>query len=121
MPQQLLLLSRDWGRAAQDLFQSAHSAIFDITGNDLTITLRNTSPSNSGQDVPGSTLTGLFWDFTGNPNLTPFSATVASGSIIGTSCSPGNCTGVTNVGGEFGYQAISFPGGADREFQVRAT
>ena len=37
------------------------SAIFNITGNDLTITLRNTSPSNSGQDVPGSTLTGLFW------------------------------------------------------------
>jgi hypothetical protein len=90
------------------------SAIFDITGNDLTITLRNTSPSNSGQDVSGSTLSGLFWDFTGNPNLTPFSATVASGSIIGASCSSGNCTGVTNVGGEFGYQATSFPGGADR-------
>lgn len=29
------------------------SATFDITGNNLTILLRNTSPSNSGSDVPG--------------------------------------------------------------------
>lgn len=90
------------------------SAIFDITGNDLTITLRNTSPSNTGQDVPGSTLTGLFWDFTGNPTLTPVSATVASGSSIFGSCDLVNCSGITNVGGEFGYQATSLPGGADR-------
>jgi hypothetical protein len=61
------------------------SAIFDITGNDLTITLRNTSGPNSGQDVPGSTLTGLFWNFTGNPVLTPVSAMLAAGSsILGT-------------------------------------
>jgi hypothetical protein len=89
------------------------SAIFDITGNDLTITLRNTSPSNNGQDVPGSALTGLFWNFTGNPILTPFSATVGAGSIFGT-CDQVNCAGVTNVAGEFGYQAASLPGGADR-------
>lgn len=90
------------------------SAIFDITGNDLTITLRNTSPSNNGQDVPGSTLTGLFWDFTGNPTLTPISATVASGSSILGTCDVVSCVGVTNVAGEFGYRATSFPGGADR-------
>jgi hypothetical protein len=91
------------------------SAIFDITGNQLTITLQNTSPSNSGQDVPGSTLTGLYWDFTGNPTLTPISAMVAPGSIfIGDSCSQPGCSGVTNVGGEFGYQAGVGPGGADR-------
>ena len=89
-------------------------AIFDITGNTLTITLINNAPSNSGQDVPGSTLSGLFWDFTGNPLLTPVSATVASGSIVSAACSPASCVGVTNVGGEFGYQVTSFPGGADR-------
>ena len=89
------------------------TAIFDIAGNTLTITLQNTSPSNSGQDVPGSTLSGLFWDFTGDPVLTPVSATVAAGSIFGT-CNPANCAAITNVGGEFGYQATSFTGGADR-------
>src|SRR5690349_14918213 len=73
------------------------SAIFDITGNDLTITLRNTSPSNSGQDVPGSTLTGLFWDFTGNPTLTPISAVLGSGStFVGAACDQAGCVGVTN-------------------------
>lgn len=92
-------------------------AIFDITGNNLTITLTNTSPSNSGKDVPGSTLTGLYWDFTGNPGLTPFSATVASGSsIMNHTCDLVSCVGVTNVAGEFGYQAkaTGLPGGADR-------
>ena len=92
------------------------SATFDIVGNNLTITLTNTSPSNSGQDVPGSTLSGLFWDFTGNPTLTPLSATIpAASSIIQSGlCVPGPCAGVTNVAGEWGYQATSFPGGADR-------
>jgi PEP-CTERM motif len=91
------------------------AAIFDITGNDLTITLRNTSPSNSGSDVPGSTLTGLFWDFTGNPTLTPVSAVLGSGStFVGAACDQAGCSGNTNLGGEFGYQATSLPGGADR-------
>lgn len=91
------------------------TALFDITGDNLTITLRNDSIANDRKDVPGSTLTGLFWDFTGSPVLTPLSATLAAGSsMIGNSCSPGNCTGVTDVGGEFGYQVRSFPGGADR-------
>ncbi|PTR06766.1 putative secreted protein with PEP-CTERM sorting signal [Nitrosospira sp. Nsp5] len=90
------------------------SAIFNIVGNNLTVTLQNTSPSNSGQDVPGSTLTGLFWNFTGNPLLTPVSATVGAGSSILGACDLVNCTGLTNVSGEFGYQAASFTGGADR-------
>ena len=110
--QQLSLPSTDPGQV-QGGFAVTASAIFDITGNDLTITLRNTSPSNNGQDVSGSTLTGLFWNFTGNPALTPFSATVGAGSIFGT-CDQVNCAGVTNVAGEFGYQAGSLPGGADR-------
>lgn len=91
------------------------SAIFDITGNQLTITLQNTSPSHSGKDVPGSTLTGLYWDFTGNPLLTPISATLGTGSFILGTCDNANCSGVTNVGGEFGYQeGGDAPGGADR-------
>ncbi|MDR4516616.1 MAG: PEP-CTERM sorting domain-containing protein [Nitrosomonas sp.] len=92
------------------------SAIFDISGNTLTITLRNTSVSNNGQDVPGSTLTGLLWDFTGNPLLTPVSATVAPGSSIiqANTCTTGLCAGATNVGGEFGYQGSSLGFGSDR-------
>jgi hypothetical protein len=90
------------------------SAMFDITDNLLTITLKNTSPSNNGQDVPGSTLTGVFWNFTGNPVLTPWSATVAAGSIIGTCDIAANCETATNVGGEFGYQQTSLTNGADR-------
>jgi len=89
-------------------------AIFDITGNTLTITLINTAPSNDGQDLPASTLSGVFWNFTGNPLLTPVSATVTSGSIVGDACSETSCVGVTDVGGEFGYKAAALTGGADR-------
>lgn len=89
-------------------------AIFDISGNILTITLINNAPSHSGNDAPGSTLSGLFWNFTGSPSLTPASATVASGAIVGAACDSVSCVGVTNVAGEFGYQATSFTGGADR-------
>lgn len=92
------------------------SATFDITGNSLAILLRNTSPSNSGSDVPGSTLSGLYFDLTGNPGLTPVSATLAPGSTILQLSQCDNCTPLTtNLGGEFGYQAASgLPGGADR-------
>jgi len=89
------------------------SVSFDISGNTLTIVLKNTSPSNAVQDVPGSTLSGVFFDLTGNPALVPVSALIAAGAIVGT-CS-GTCNGsTTNVGGEWGYQATSFPGSADR-------
>lgn len=92
------------------------SATFDITGNNLTILLRNTSPSNSGSDVPGSTLSGLYFDLTGNPTLTPVSATLAPGSTIIQLSQCDNCPPLTtDLGGEFGYQAASgLPGGADR-------
>ena len=54
--------------------------------------------------------------FRGNPSLTPVSATIPAGSSIiqSASCNPGPCPGVTNVGGEFGYQAAAFTGSADR-------
>jgi hypothetical protein len=82
----------------------------------LTITLQNISPSNDGEDVPGSTLTGLFWNFATDPSsLTPVSAMLAPGSIfVGAACDQPGCSGVTNVGGEFGYQQAAFTGGADR-------
>jgi len=92
------------------------SAFVDFTGDYLTITLRNTSSSNNGTDVPGSTLSGFFWKFKDgvNPTLIPVSATLASGSSILGSCDVLSCVGQTNVGGEFGfgYQATGFPRGA---------
>lgn len=92
------------------------SAVFSITGDDLTITLTNTSAAHpSGlQDVPGSTLTGIFWNSPSNWVLSTVSATLATGStIIQRSFCTLNCVGVTNVGGEFGYQAASITGGTN--------
>jgi len=85
------------------------SAMFDITGNTLTITLENTSPAGVVQNSPTDTLSGLFFTLTGDPVLTPLSATIASGSSIiqAASCNPGPCSGVTNVDGEWGYQHSS--------------
>ncbi len=92
-------------------------ATFDISGNTLTITLQNTSPSNNGQDVPGSTLTGLFWDLVGNPTLTPVSATLPIGSsTIQSNTCTASCN-TTDVGGEWGYGTTvtgSMPAGASR-------
>ena len=92
------------------------SAAFTISGNTLTISLSNIAPNNSGTDVPGNTLTGVFFDLTGNPTLTPTSATIAAGSLVqANKCDIGPCNGsTTNVGGEFRYDTGSFPVGADR-------
>ena len=93
----------------------AASASFDIVGNTLTITLSNIAGNNLAQDVNGSTLTGLFFDLTGNPLLTPLSAALSAGSIIWKpgACSYG-CAGSPSLAGEFGYATGAFPGGADR-------
>ncbi len=97
----------------------AAQAIFDITGNTLTVTLINSAiadNTSSNKDVPGNTLSGVFFDLTGNPTLTPISATIAAGAIVqGGLCDIGTCNGsTTNVGGEFRYDTGAFPGGADR-------
>jgi PEP-CTERM motif len=94
-------------------------AIFDIVGNTLTVTLINTATSDnttSNKDVPGSTLTGVFFDLTGNPSLTTVSASITAGSLVqANKCDIGPCgPTTTNVGGEFRYDTGSFPGGADR-------
>jgi hypothetical protein len=94
------------------------SLTFDFNLNDLTITLKNNSPAHPGQqDVPGSTLTGFFWNFANgiNRTLTPVSAMLAPGSSILGTCDLVSCAGMSNVGGEFGfsYQTSGFPGGAN--------
>ena len=101
-------------------------AIFDFSGDFLTITLSNIAASdeeNGGLDTPTNTLTGLFFDITGAPALATVSATVAGGSSIiqtGT-CNPGPCAGVTDVSGEWGYsqtQDFSFTGGPSAGYGI---
>jgi hypothetical protein len=96
----------------------AASGTFTITGNTLTLGLRNTAGLNASQDVPGSALTGIFFDLTSNPLLTPVSAAVPAGSsIIQTgSCDAFTCSGATNVGGEFSFNfsvSPTYPGSAN--------
>jgi hypothetical protein len=96
----------------------AAQASFTISGNTLTVVLRNTSPAHAGatQDVPGSTLTGVLFDLTGNPALLPVSALIAPGSIVqADKCDAAACTlSTTDVGGEWGYEAGIFSHDADR-------
>ena len=97
---------------------------FDIVGDILTVILENIAnpalDGQSGKDTSGNTLTGVYWDFTGNPVLTPQSATVAAGALIQRNkCTNGPCTATTtNVAGEWGYQAsttqVPTGSGADR-------
>jgi hypothetical protein len=84
------------------------SAAFDIVGGNLQVTLTNTSQNDAL--VPTDILTAVFFNMTGNPALTPLSATVAPGSLVlsgGTD--PGN-----GVGGEWAYNKdlTGTPGGA---------
>jgi hypothetical protein len=103
------------------------SATFSISGNMLSITLTNTSNALTGgaQDAPGSTLSGVFFNVAGNPVLTPVSAFLTAGSsILNTSaCNSGMCVGVTDVGGEFGYQNSSsgFTGGPSSHYGIASS
>ncbi|MBI4485497.1 MAG: hypothetical protein HY655_05750 [Acidobacteria bacterium] len=93
------------------------SALFDVSGNTLTITLSNLGDtSGSGPDVRGNTLTGLFFDLPDVFTLTPLSATIAAGSLRQASfCDVGPCDSTTtNVGGEFGYATGIFSDFANR-------
>jgi len=101
-------------------------ASFDISGDFLTITLVNIATADEetgGQDTPGNTLTGLFFDITGAPTLTTVSATIPGGSSIiqdGT-CNPGPCTGVTDVSGEWGFsqtQDFTITGGPNAGYGI---
>ena len=90
------------------------SALFAVSGNTLTVTLRNTGDSTgtSGMDVPGTTLTGVFFDLPTGITLTPVSATITAGTLVQqSSCSIGPCSAsTTNVGGEFIYGTGNFSG-----------
>lgn len=81
------------------------SAMFDFTGDILTITLTNAAALGSALD-PGAMLTGLTFDLLG-ADLIPLSASVEAGAIAnGSNCDQvvGGCTAATtNVGGEFSY------------------
>jgi hypothetical protein len=77
----------------------AASALFELSGSTLKITLTNTSMRDvlNNPDV----LTGLFFDINGNPTLAKQSATLAGGSTVyHSSVQPPN----GNVGGEWGYR-----------------
>lgn len=82
------------------------SATFAISGNALTVTLQNTSGTNS-QEAPGSTLTGFsFLLGGGSPTLTPSSAISPNAIFDSGACDVTSCTGTNvNVGGEWGYQS----------------
>jgi hypothetical protein len=97
----------------------AAQAIFEFAGDTLTVTLINIATSDntsSDKDVPANTLTGVFFNLTGNPTLIPGSATITAGSMVlepGVTCDIGPCDEfTTNVGGEFRYGTGAFPGGA---------
>ncbi len=80
------------------------NAIFDITGNDLSITLQNTGVAATR---PGDVLTSLYFNLNGSPVLTPVSAALGrEGSLL----NPGFNSG--SVGGNWEYMNIPGPHGA---------
>jgi hypothetical protein len=81
------------------------SASLTISGNTLTISLKNTSPAAS-LEAPTNTLTGLSFLLNGlDPALTPVSAISPNAIVNSADCDAHPCTGTNvNVGGEWGYQ-----------------
>lgn len=82
------------------------SAAFSISGDTLTVTLKNTSGANT-LEAPGSTLTGFSFLLGGaSPALTPVSAISPNAIFDSAACNANPCTGTNvNVGGEWGYQS----------------
>jgi hypothetical protein len=71
------------------------SASFGISGNTLSIVLTNTSPSTSGQDSPGSTLSGVFFALAGVAGLSVFdilNVSVQYGTSLSETNIPGSCS-----------------------------
>lgn len=79
-------------------------ATFDITGNDLKITLQNTGAAAT---QPGDVLTIVYFNINGTPSLTPVSAALGSGSSL---INPGTDPG--SIGGNWQYKNLSGPNGA---------
>ena len=53
-----------------DLRRPMIATTFEIDGDSLMITLRNTSPSTSLPDIPARTLSGLFWELINDAGIT---------------------------------------------------
>lgn len=92
------------------------SATFEVSGNNLIVTLTNTSTGDVL--VPVDVLTGVFFNLAGSPTLVPVSGVVASGSTVLFPPS-GNPSGTDPggvVGGEWGYNTglSGAPGGASQ-------
>src|SRR5262245_33527096 len=89
----------------------AAQVTFNVSGNDLLVTLANTSTADPS--VPADILTGVFFTIPGAPSLGRVSAVLTAGSSVihgpATSTDPGNV-----VGGEWAYLgAISGPGSSN--------
>jgi hypothetical protein len=77
----------------------AGSALFEVVGNELHVTLTNTSTSDVM--IPTQVLTALFFDSDITLSLTPVRAVVPGGSeVLFGGTDPGN-----EVGGEWAYQS----------------
>ena len=88
------------------------SADFQKVGNDLVVTLTNTSTADV--ENAAQVLTALFW--TGTSGLTPESALLASGSVVYYDNDPvpnGQPAG-GNVGGEWVYNQSTGPGSSNQ-------
>ena len=101
------------GTGADGIMLSA-SATFSISGNTLTITLKNEGDgSETDGDKSANTLTGLFFDLPDGITLTPDSAT-APKLLQADQCDAAGPTGCdstnVNVGGEFVYATGSWSG-----------
>ncbi len=78
----------------------AASVSFDVSGDDLIVTLTNIATSDPR--APGDILTGVIFSLPENPSLTKVSATLASGSTVIHGPSPSTGAGGV-VGGEWAY------------------
>ncbi|MFA6242608.1 MAG: PEP-CTERM sorting domain-containing protein [Candidatus Hydrogenedentales bacterium] len=89
------------------------SAEFNISGNNLIITLTNTASTPALE--PADILMAVFFSVDGNPTLTQVSAVLNAGSSVLYPVSGNGTSPAGVVGGEWAYaQGINAPGAADR-------
>jgi len=79
----------------------AASAVFTQVGNDLCIVLTNTSTVDAAD--PSEVLTGVFFNISGSPGLTPLSAVLTTGSTVLFDADGQPAGGV--VGAEWGFRS----------------
>ncbi len=94
----------------------AGTADFNVVGNDLVITLTNTSLFNTAE--PSQLLSAVFFDVAGSPSLIPVSGLLTPGSVVVFGTTPADSV----IGGEWAYSDSAgtlAPGGAN--YGVSAT